>query len=71
MVYISKIPRVMRGGGGGGVCKVMITLRDVLCFRCEFVTWVNHTCISYHIVKSSCRIKVFFGSTYHASAKTV
>ena len=70
MVYISKIPRVMRPGGGG-VCKVMITLRDVLCFRCEFVTWVNHTCISYHIVKSSCRIKVVFGSTDHASAKTV
>ena len=28
--------------GWGGVCKVMITLRDVLCFRCELVTWVDH-----------------------------
>ena len=59
MVYIFKIPKVMRRGGGGWgwVCKVMITLRDVLCFRCEMVTWIDH--ISYHIVKSSCRIKVY------------
>ena len=50
MVYISKIPRVMRRGGGGGVCKVMITLRGVLCFRCEFVTWVIHV---FHITLSN------------------
>ena len=29
MVYIFKITKVMRRGGGVGVCKVMITLRDV------------------------------------------
>ena len=55
MVYIFKIPKVMRrGGGGGGVCKVMITLRDELCFRCELVTWVDH--ISYH--RDDCQVQL-------------